>query len=110
MEPMESIISKRFKESAEVKSRFLKENLMSDRIMDQPFVQGLAYDDVLLIPQHSEVLPNETDLSTVFSRNITLKSPLLSAAMDTVTEAETAIVMAQNGGLGIIHKNILCVF
>lgn len=66
---------------------------------------GLAYDDVLLVPQHSEVLPHEAKLETRLTRNINLKIPLLSAAMDTVTEASTAITMAQSGGIGIIHKN-----
>lgn len=68
--------------------------------------KGLAYDDVLLIPQHSRVLPNQTDLKTRLSRNLDIKIPLLSAAMDTVTEAPTAITMAQSGGIGIIHKNM----
>ena len=67
---------------------------------------GLTFDDVLLIPNYSEVLPSEVDISTQFSRNIKLKTPLVSAAMDTVTEAPLAIAMAQNGGLGIIHKNM----
>ncbi|MEZ4741876.1 MAG: IMP dehydrogenase [Bdellovibrionota bacterium] len=68
--------------------------------------EGLTFDDVLLIPQHSTVLPHEVNLSSRFSQNITLKTPILSAAMDTVTEAETAIAMAQAGGLGVIHKNM----
>ncbi len=67
---------------------------------------GLTYDDVLLIPQHSEVLPSQTDLTSHFSRDIILKVPIVSAAMDTVTEARAAIAMAQYGGLGIIHKNM----
>jgi IMP dehydrogenase len=68
--------------------------------------ESLTYDDVLLLPQHSEVLPHETDLTSRFSRNIQIKSPFISAAMDTVTEAETAIAMAQAGGIGVIHKNL----
>ena len=67
---------------------------------------ALPYDDVLLVPGHSTVLPNETNLETQFTRKIRLKTPLVSAAMDTVTEAASAIVMAQAGGIGIIHKNL----
>lgn len=72
---------------------------------NQRLIQGLAYDDVLLIPQHSQVLPHEAKLETRLTRNLSLKMPLLSAAMDTVTEADTAITMAQSGGIGIVHKN-----
>ncbi len=68
--------------------------------------EGLTYDDVLLVPAHSTVLPRETDLSTKFSRNIDLKIPIVSAAMDTVTESKMAISMAQEGGIGVIHKNL----
>jgi IMP dehydrogenase len=68
--------------------------------------EALTYDDVLLLPAYSEVLPHNTDTSTQLTRNIRINIPLLSAAMDTVTEAETAIAMAQEGGLGIIHKNM----
>lgn len=67
---------------------------------------GLTYDDVLLLPCHSTVLPHQTDLSTKFTRNISLKAPIVSAAMDTVTEAKSAIAMAQSGGIGILHKNV----
>lgn len=70
------------------------------------FEMGLTFDDVLLVPQHSQVLPNEVTLESQLTRNIRVQSPLLSAAMDTVTEAPTAIAMAQNGGIGIIHKNL----
>jgi len=68
--------------------------------------QALTFDDVLLMPAHSNVLPKEVDLATQLTREITLNIPLLSAAMDTVTEARLAIAMAQEGGLGIIHKNM----
>jgi IMP dehydrogenase len=74
-------------------------------IKQRVFNLGLAYDDVLLLPQHSEILPHEANLETQLSRNIKLKIPLISAAMDTVTEAKSAIIMAQSGGIGIIHKN-----
>jgi IMP dehydrogenase len=67
---------------------------------------ALTFDDVLLIPQHSTVLPAQVDVSTRLTRNIALNVPLLSAAMDTVTESEMAIAMAQHGGLGVIHKNL----
>ncbi len=68
--------------------------------------KALTFDDVLLIPAHSEVLPRDVSLSTRLTRNITLNLPLLSAAMDTVTEARLAIALAQEGGIGIIHKNL----
>lgn len=67
---------------------------------------ALTYDDVLLRPGYSEVLPTEVSLATKFSRNIDLSIPIVSAAMDTVTESKTAIVMAQEGGIGVIHKNM----
>lgn len=68
--------------------------------------EGLTFDDVLLVPAHSKVLPRETDLSCLFSRNIRLKIPVVSAAMDTVTESKMAIAMAQEGGIGVMHKNM----
>ncbi len=68
--------------------------------------EGLTYDDVLLIPAYSEVLPREVELTTKFTRNIELKIPIISAAMDTVTDAKMAIAMAQEGGIGVIHKNM----
>lgn len=68
--------------------------------------EGLTFDDVLLVPGASEVLPNDVDLSTQLTPEIGLNCPLISAAMDTVTEHETAISMAQNGGIGVIHKNM----
>ncbi|AYF44195.1 MULTISPECIES: IMP dehydrogenase [Halobacteriovorax] len=71
-----------------------------------PIEQALTYDDVLLKPGYSEVLPGDVNLNTKFSRNIHLNIPIVSAAMDTVTESKTAIVMAQQGGIGVIHKNM----
>src|ERR1700756_4728149 len=67
---------------------------------------ALTFDDVLLVPQHSTVLPYQVDVSTRLTRNIHLNVPLVSAAMDTVTESGLAIAMAQQGGLGVIHKNL----
>ncbi len=68
--------------------------------------ETLTFDDVLLVPARSEVLPNEVDISTKLTKNITLNIPILSSAMDTVTEAELAISLAREGGLGILHKNM----
>ena len=68
--------------------------------------QGLTYDDVLLIPAYSEILPREVSIQSRFSRNITLNVPVISAAMDTVTESAMAIAMAREGGIGVLHKNI----
>src|SRR2546426_10390044 len=68
--------------------------------------EGLTFDDVLLVPQRSDVLPTETDTSTQFTRGIRLQIPLCSAAMDTVTEAALAIAIAQQGGIGVVHKNL----
>jgi IMP dehydrogenase len=68
--------------------------------------EGLTYDDVLMVPAYSEVLPKDTKLNTRFTRNIELKAPIVSAAMDTVTESELAIAIAQQGGIGVIHKNM----
>ena len=70
------------------------------------FKEGLTYDDVLLVPQYSEVLPRDVDISSNLTRKIKLNVPIISAAMDTVTEANMAIAMAQEGGIGIIHKNM----
>lgn len=71
----------------------------------ETILEGLTFDDVLLVPAYSEILPNETDISTQFSRNIRLNIPLCSSAMDTVTEAALAIALAQQGGIGVVHKN-----
>ena len=73
---------------------------------DKILMEGLTFDDVLLIPAHSEVLPREVNVSSHFSKEIVLQSPIVSAAMDTVTEAELAIAIAREGGIGVIHKNM----
>ena len=75
-------------------------------IDERIFMEGLTFDDVLLIPAYSEVLPRTVDLHTRFSRNISLNIPIVSAAMDTVTEAPMAIALAREGGIGVIHKNM----
>ena len=67
---------------------------------------ALTFDDVLLVPRHSQVLPSAVDVSSWLTRNIRVNVPLLSAAMDTVTESRLAIAMAQQGGIGVIHKNL----
>ena len=68
--------------------------------------EGLTYDDVLLVPAYSQILPSEVSLKTKFSRNIDLNIPIISAAMDTVTESKMAIAIASEGGIGVIHKNL----
>ena len=68
--------------------------------------EALTFDDVLLVPAYSEILPRDVDLTTQLTRSIRLNVPMLSAAMDTVTEARLAITVAQEGGLGVIHKNL----
>lgn len=75
-------------------------------IADRVLMEGLTFDDLLLVPAYSEVLPNSVNLKTKFSRNIALNVPLVSAAMDTVTEASLAIAIAREGGIGVIHKNM----
>ncbi len=79
---------------------------MSSFIADRVKMDGLTFDDVLLIPAYSDVLPRDVSLRSKFSRNITLNVPLVSAAMDTVTEATMAIAIAREGGIGVIHKNM----
>ena len=68
--------------------------------------EGLTYDDVLLVPAYSQVLPREVNIQTKFTRNITINVPIVSAAMDTVTESKMAIAMAREGGIGVLHKNM----
>jgi IMP dehydrogenase len=75
-------------------------------IEDRVIMEGLTFDDVLLIPAYSEVLPREISLTSHFSRNITLNLPFVTAAMDTVTESSMAIAIAREGGIGVIHKNM----
>ena len=75
---------------------------MSNKILKE----GLTYDDVLVVPAYSEVLPHMVDISTKFTKNITLNIPVVSAAMDTVTESKMAIAIAQEGGIGVLHKNM----
>jgi len=68
--------------------------------------EGLTYDDVLLVPAYSQVLPNQVHLNSKITRNITVNTPIVSAAMDTVTESNLAIAIAQQGGIGVVHKNM----
>jgi IMP dehydrogenase len=75
-------------------------------LTDKILSEGLTFDDVLLVPAYSEVIPKEVELNTYFSRNIQLNTPIVSAAMDTVTEATMAISIAREGGMGVIHKNM----
>src|SRR5580704_7908248 len=77
--------------------------------LESGLVTALTFDDVLLVPRYSDVLPTQVDVSTQVTRNIRLNVPLVSAAMDTVTESGLAIAMAQHGGLGVIHKNLTVV-
>ena len=78
---------------------------------DKIIYEGLTFDDVLLVPAYSEVLPREVDLSSMLTRNIRLNTPVVSAAMDTVTEADLAIAIAREGGIGVIHKKMgVCLY
>ena len=70
------------------------------------FLEGLTFDDVLLVPAYSEILPRDVEIKTKLTKDITLNIPMLSAAMDTVTEAALAIALAREGGIGILHKNM----
>ncbi|MBN1936996.1 MAG: IMP dehydrogenase, partial [Anaerolineae bacterium] len=76
---------------------------------NQPFPEALTFDDVLLLPGYSQVLPGEVNLQTRLAGSIKLNIPVLSAAMDTVTEARLAIALAREGGIGIIHRNMSAV-
>jgi hypothetical protein len=78
-----------------------EKGMLQDRIRE-----GLTFDDVLLVPAKSEVLPRDVDLSIQLAKNIRLNIPMMSAAMDTVTDSRMAIAMAREGGLGIVHKNM----
>jgi IMP dehydrogenase len=84
----------------------LKTETLNLTSVEAGLVTALTFDDVLLVPQHSQVLPREVDVSTRLTRRIRLNVPILSAAMDTVTESRLAIAMAQHGGLGVVHKNL----
>ena len=74
--------------------------------MGQIIGEGITFDDVLLVPSYSEVIPNQVDLTTYLTKSIKLNIPMMSAGMDTVTEHRMAIAMARQGGIGIIHKNM----
>jgi IMP dehydrogenase len=80
---------------------------MASKLLTSKFVaEGLTYDDVLLVPDYSEILPREANISSYFTKNIKLNTPIVSAAMDTVTEYKLAIAIAQEGGIGVLHKNM----
>src|SRR6202051_859532 len=78
----------------------------ASRMQDRIAYQGITFDDVLLEPGYSEVVPRDVDVRTQLTRSITLNLPILSSPMDTVTESDLAIALAQEGGIGIIHKNM----
>jgi len=96
------LINNRLTGAREKPGKTKGENMHNDKIV----MEGLTFDDVLLIPRESSVLPRETDLKTRLTRNISINIPILSAAMDTVTESRLAIAIAREGGIGIIHKNL----
>jgi IMP dehydrogenase len=77
---------------------------MATHSTTKTFIEGFTFDDVLLVPAFSEILPRDVDIKTKLTKDITLNIPMLSAAMDTVTEASLAIALAREGGLGILHK------
>ena len=80
---------------------------MASHYLTEKFVpEGLTYDDVLLVPGYSEILPREVNIGSHFSKNIVVNTPIVSAAMDTVTEHKLAIAIAQEGGIGVLHKNM----
>ena len=72
----------------------------------EPIKEALTFDDVLLIPKYSSVMPSQTNIKTILSKSLNLNLPFLSSAMDTVTESKMAIAMAKNGGVGVIHRNL----
>jgi IMP dehydrogenase len=88
------------------KLRLLKFHKGGRQEMDRISKEGLTFDDVLLIPGPSEILPRDIDVSTRLTRNINLEIPIMSAGMDTVTETRMAIAIAREGGIGVIHKNM----
>jgi len=106
---MNSFVSKKFSTQGS-KSQFLFLCLRMEKLQaltgsSKLLGSALTFDDVLLVPAHSEVLPRETNITTKLTRNISLNIPVVSAAMDTVTEAHMAIAMARNGGLGMQHDH-----
>lgn len=75
-------------------------------LADKVIFEGLTFDDVLLVPSYSEILPRDVDLTSRITRSITINTPVITAAMDTVTEYKMAIAIAREGGMGVIHKNM----
>src|SRR5688500_12939571 len=100
------VMQRQYRLSAEGSNKPAYNAALRERILMRVIQKALTFDDVLLLPAHSRVLPREVSLKTRFSRNLELNVPLVSAAMDTVTEARLAIAMAQEGGIGIVHKNL----